>query len=130
MKNEKLVRVNIMLSEPTLEVIDDYKDLMGISRSQLMRGLISEAIPNLRAMLEVLEGFDQLTDGEKAVRLSRLAKIADTLDANVKKGIEHIWCFSAVVTLYLYLRDNSRIGIDALGVGTTGFDADLRVQRK
>lgn len=90
MKNEKLVRVNIMLSEPTLEVIDDYKDLMGISRSQLMRGLISEAIPNLRAMLEVLEGFDQLTDGEKAVRLSRLAKIADTLDANVKKGIEHI----------------------------------------
>lgn len=90
MNNEKLVRVNIMLSEPTLEVIDDYKNLMGISRSQLMRGLISEAIPNLRAMLDVLEGFDQLTDGEKAVRLSRLAKIADKLDANVSKGIGHI----------------------------------------
>lgn len=90
MKNENLVRVNIMLSQPTLKVLDDYKDLMGISRSQLVRGLISEATPNLVAMLEVLQGFEQLSEGEKAVRLSRLAKIADTLDANVSKGIGHI----------------------------------------
>lgn len=90
MTDENLIRVNIMLSKETLQILDDYKDLMGISRSQLMRGLISEATPNLKAMLEVLKGFDQLTDGEKAVRLSRLAKIADTLDANVTKGINHI----------------------------------------
>ena len=90
MTDENLIRVNIMLSQDTLQILDDYKDLMGISRSALLRGLISEAVPNLKHLLEVLEGFDKLSEGEKAVKLSRLGQIASKLDENVSKGISHI----------------------------------------
>lgn len=90
MTDEKLIRVNLMLSSSTLKILDDMKHLMNVSRSSLVRGLISEAEPSLRHLLTALDGFDKLSLGERAVKVSKLGEVANRLDENINTLIGEI----------------------------------------
>lgn len=87
---EDIVRVNTFLSREQVEVLDAYARMMGITRSALLRGLLGEALPDLKKVLEKLEGFEDLSREERAVRLARFTLVSDRLSDGVSKGVDYL----------------------------------------
>lgn len=88
MSDDKLIRVNAMLSVKTLSILDEYAALVGVSRSALIRGLVSEAEPALRLLLNKLKGFEHMSEGERAAALARLTKVSEVLGDGVIRGVD------------------------------------------
>lgn len=88
MSDDKLIRVNAMLSVKTLSILDEYAALVGVSRSALIRGLVSEAEPALRLLLNKLKGFKDMNEGERAAALARLTKVSEVLGDGVIRGVD------------------------------------------
>lgn len=88
MSDDKLIRVNAMLSVKTLSILDEYAALVGVSRSALIRGLVSEAEPALRLLLNKLKGFGDMNEGERAAALARLTKVSEVLGGGVIRGVD------------------------------------------
>ena len=87
---EDIVRVNTFLEREQVDVLDSYARMMGLTRSALLRALLGEALPNLKLVLEKLDGFGDLSREDKAVRLARLALVSDRLSAGVTKGVDYL----------------------------------------
>lgn len=88
MKKENLVRLNVMMNKEIVELFDELARMTGLSRSALFRGVLMEALPNLQSLAQHLEGFSELTEAERLVRLARLERIGGKLHEGVTRGVE------------------------------------------
>lgn len=77
-------RINCHLYEDTLPVIDRFAEVMGVTRAAVIRDLLDQAKPTLEVMIDRLSA---LRDSPDPSVIARAEHIANTLDANVKKGV-------------------------------------------
>lgn len=50
-------RVTITLDKDCLDVIDDYADVLGLSRSSVISGMLTESTPTLKKVTSEFRGF-------------------------------------------------------------------------
>ena len=90
MTEEKLIRVNILFKQETIDFLDRFSVAVGLSRSALVRGLIEEAQPNLDKVLSNIESIKTSEPETILERLDRMSKIYNKLSDNVQKGLDLI----------------------------------------
>lgn len=84
MSKRPIKRINCHLYEDTVHVIDQFAEVMGVTRAAAIRDLLDEAQPTLEVMIERLSALKRTSDPSLVARAEAIAK---TLDANVKKGV-------------------------------------------
>lgn len=57
------VRTTITLDAETMDVLDEYADVLGLSRSSVINGMIEESIPTLKKVVSEFKAFLESTNG-------------------------------------------------------------------
>lgn len=84
MSKRPIKRINCHLYEDTVPVLDQFAEVMGVTRAAVIRDLLDQAAPDIKAMTERLAALKENPDPSL---LGRAEAIAKALDANVKKGV-------------------------------------------
>ena len=84
MTKRPIKRINCHLYEDTVPVLDQFAEVMGVTRAAVIRDLLDQAAPDITAMTKRLA---ELKDNPDPSLLGRAEAIAKALDANAKKGV-------------------------------------------
>ena len=85
MTKRSVKSINCPQYEDTVPVLDEFAEVMGVTRAAVIRDLLDKATPSIQAITKTLS---VLKDSQDPSVLARAEHIAKTLDANVKKGID------------------------------------------
>lgn len=88
MKENKPVRVNLMLDTQTIEVLDLLAAALKQTRSALVRGLVGAAVPQLTQLAHSVAELEKANANEFEQRVKRLEQISGKLQENVNKGLD------------------------------------------
>lgn len=83
-------RVNIMLDEYTVSVLDELAHVFEQSRSALIRDLVHEAAPSLLELAKKMHEIKLEEQSKRIERLSRLERVDAALKNNLQKGMDLI----------------------------------------
>lgn len=81
-------RVNIMLDEYTVNVLDELGQVFESSRSELVRQLIHEAAPSLLTLAKKIQEVKLAEQSKRIDRLKRLERVDAALKNNLQKGLD------------------------------------------
>lgn len=84
MSNRPVHRISCHLYTDSVVVLDRFAEIMGMSRASLMRDLLDQSMPHLEAMADRLAALEA---GPDLPAIARAERIAEALDASIRKGV-------------------------------------------
>lgn len=84
MTNRPVKRINLHLYADSVAALDRFAEIMGVSRTSLMRDLLDQSMPSLEAITDRLAALKVDPDQSAIARAERIAK---ALDASMRKGV-------------------------------------------